>query len=315
MIDIVFITDNNYVFPTKIAIKSLIKNRDINNNYRINIIGVDLTQENIDILNSLTTNNLEINIIQETNKYKDIGLDHLYVSKAALFKFQIPNIFPDLDKILYLDGDILIEKDLSELFNINLEDKYAGVVKDYMAQDILNYHLDINLKNYFNSGVMLLNLKQMRKYDMANKLLIYKKNNNLKRCMDQDTLNACFLDNVIYLSPKYNLMLSNLNYDNDDIAKFYDITTKEYFNILNKPTIIHLTNKKKPWNSLTAIKSREFWSYADNFDILQMSEKIAKIQIAESKKIYPKFLINIICFFIFNKKKRHNFRKKYIKEK
>ncbi len=79
MIDIVFITDNNYVFPTKIAIKSLIKNRDINNNYRINIIGVDLTQENINILNSLTTNNLEINIIQEINKYKDIGLDHLYV--------------------------------------------------------------------------------------------------------------------------------------------------------------------------------------------------------------------------------------------
>ncbi len=201
------------------------------------------------------------------------------------------------------------------MFNIDLGDKYACVIKDYMAQDILNYHLDINVKNYFNSGVMLLNLKKMREDNISDKLLIYKKNNNLKRCMDQDALNACFLDNVIYLSPKYNLMLSNLNYNNDDIAKFYDITTQEYFNILNKPTIIHLTNKKKPWNSLTAIKSREFWSYADNLDILQMFENITKIKMMESKKIYPKILINIICIFIFNKQKRNKFRKKYIKEK
>lgn len=295
MIHVVFISDNNYVFPTKIAIKSLIKNKNKNTKYSVNIIGVELTEENINILKSLETNNIKINIIFETNKYKDIGLNHLYVSKAALFKFQMPNIFPDLDKILYLDGDILIEKDLSELFNIDLENKYAGVVLD--ADQDLRLE-DLSLKKYFNSGVMLLNLKKMREDSISDKLLENKKNEKQSRFMDQDTLNIVFNENVIFLDEKYN---------------FLTVKIKESLNI-EDIVIFHMAGFK-PWKDLKVPKAREFWLYADNLDILQMFENITKIKIMETKKIYPKFLINIICFFIFNKKKRHNFRKKYIKEK
>lgn len=344
MINIVFITDKNYVFPTKVAVKSIIANKNKETKYNINIIGVELDENDIFLFRNLETDNVKINIIQKDNDYSDIGFEHQHVSKAALFKFQIPNIFSSLDKILYLDGDMIIEKDLTELYSIDLKDNYAAVVKDYAGQNIEKHNKKINHKDYFNSGMMLLNLDLMRKNDMSNKLLEIKKNEKFGHFMDQDALNVGFEERVIYLSPTYNLMLANLKYDVNDIVNFYNITEEEFKNIKLNPTIIHLTNKLKPWNDINAVKSDEFWKYADSIDVIKYilnnnhnvlkqcyNEKInlseeqnttlkqritnleQKISFLEKKLKLPKWLGNLICGFIPSKKNRHNFRKKYIK--
>ncbi|MCK7489743.1 MAG: hypothetical protein MZU79_05535 [Anaerotruncus sp.] len=89
-----------------------------------------------------------------------------YVTSAAYLKFDLPDLIPNQDKVLYLDGDIIIQKDLSDLFEINIKDYYAGAVKDIGLIDN-----DLNIKNYFNSGVMLLNLKLMRENNASTALL------------------------------------------------------------------------------------------------------------------------------------------------
>lgn len=311
MINVVFITDKNYVFPTKVAVKSLIVNKNKETKYNVNIIGVELDEDDIFLFKNLETDNVKINIIQKDNDYENMGFNHQHVSKAALFKFQIPNIFSNLDKILYLDGDMIIEKDLSELYDIDLDNNYAAVVKDYAGQNIEKHNEKICHKNYFNSGMMLLNLKKMRNDDISKKLLEIKKCEIFKVFMDQDTLNVGFEERVIYLSPTYNLMLANLKYDVNDIVNFYNITEEEFKNIKLNPTIIHLTNKLKPWNDINAVKSDEFWKYADNIDVIKY---VLNKKNCEDKRIgYPKWLGNLICSFIPSKKNRHNFRKKYIK--
>lgn len=324
MINIVFITDDNYVLTTKIAIKSLIANKKKDTQYNINIICVDLLDNNIAILNNLNEKNAVINIIKETNKYTNVGFFHKHVSKAALFKFQIPNIFSDLDKILYLDGDMLIKHDLTELYNIDLENNYAAVVKDYAGQRIEKHHLKINHKDYFNSGTMLLNLIKMRNDNMPAKLLDIKKHETFYHFMDQDALNIGFEEKVIYLSPKYNLMLANLNYDKNDIANFYNLKINELEQIIKDPIIIHLTNKIKPWNDISAVKSDEFWKYADNIDLInfilknninkkedQLLEKKNR-SCSDNRIKLPKLIGNLICCFIIGKSNRKHFREKYL---
>ncbi len=323
MINIVFISDKNYIFPTKVAIKSLIANKDKDTKYNINVIGIEISEDDVFLLKNLKTENVKINIIQKDNDYSNIGYEHQYVSKAALFKFQISNIFSNLDKILYLDGDMIIEKDLNELYNIDLGNNYAAVVKDFAGQNIEKHNKKINHKDYFNSGMMLLNLKKMREDNMSNKLLEIKKNETFGHFMDQDTLNVGFEEKVIYLSPTYNLMLANLKYDVNDIVNFYNITEEKFKNIKLNPTIIHLTNKLKPWNDINAVKSDEFWKYADNIDVIKYilsnnrntlnQSYNEKIDLLEKKLKLPKWLGNLICGFIPGKKNRHNFRKKYIK--
>ena len=257
---ICFITDDNYVMPTCVAITSMIMNKKYDSKYIINIIAVDITIENASILNRLIEENskedVEIKIITKTNDYIDINNNvKTYVTQAALFKFDIANIFTEYDKILYLDSDIIILDDLEELFNIDISNHYAAAVKDYIATDILRQHELINTNDYFNSGVLLLNLKILRNDYLKEKLLDYKIN-GYNIFMDQDAFNYCFNNKVKFIDLKYNYMITYVTYDNNILSKFYNC------NIDDKIVILHVTYVK-PWNNNVEDKKYyyEFWKY------------------------------------------------------
>lgn len=250
--NLVFICDNNYALPTRTAINSVIKNKKPDTKLHIYIIAVDLTTENIKKFKTLATHNVSIEVIEKTNSFAHVGLDHIYVSKAALFKFSLPELLPD-DKVLYLDGDIIVQEDLSGLYNTNISGHYVAAVKDMAGMVLEKHHIRLNHHNYFNSGVMLLNLKKMRENNITEKLLEAKRKDTLGHFMDQDALNLVFKENVVYLPPIYNFMAANLTqFSTDEIKKFYNTET------LASPIVMHLTNVIKPWNNINATNS-ELW--------------------------------------------------------
>ena len=122
LVHIVMITDDNYIMPTYIAIKSMFENKKLNSKYKINILTNNILEKNVNILTSLSTTNFEINIINKTEIVDNIGSlnQERHVTPTAILKFFIPEIFKDLNKILYLDSDIIVQKDLSELYNIDI---------------------------------------------------------------------------------------------------------------------------------------------------------------------------------------------------
>ena len=113
--------------------------------------------------------------MQNCEKYNNLEKKDFPVSTAALFKFDLPNLLPDsIEKVLYLDGDIIVQGDLSELYSTDISDVYAGVVKDYRGLTLkgdFNERLKINHTAYFNSGVLLLNLSLLRNDNLPEKLL------------------------------------------------------------------------------------------------------------------------------------------------
>ena len=245
-INVCFICDKKYSMPTSVAIQSLVMNSNKKTKYNVYVVGVDLDEQISNIFQKLKSGNVNIFVMNMNNKYESISADHGYVSKAGLLKFDLPNIFSNLDKMLYLDCDMLILKDLKELYNIDLKNKYAAVVKD-MAGTLEEGHAKrLKHKDYFNSGMMLLNLKKMREDNLSEKLLDYKLHKDIKHFMDQDSLNYVFKENVIYVSPIYNNMAPNqLNYSDKEISDFYDIK----FNLtLDNTVILHLTNYRKVWD-------------------------------------------------------------------
>ena len=235
-VSIVFICDNDFVMPTLTTITSLIKNKKPSTIYDINIIAIECSTKNIELFKTFAEEKIFINIIETDNLYSDIKAEHVHVSKAALFKFNLINIFPNTDKIIYLDGDLIITDDLSSLYNTDISTCYAGVVKDMKAILINN-----DVENYFNSGVMLLNLKLLREnLSVAKFLEIKKKVSN--RYQDQDVFNYLFRNKVKFLSVKYNF-----------ITRYYEFFTKkqisEFFNEkLTKIVIYHYSSKFKPWH-------------------------------------------------------------------
>ena len=246
--NLVFICDNNYALPTRTAINSVIRNKKTETELKIYIVAVDLTTENIKKFKTLATHNVSIEVIEKTNSFAHVGLDHIYVSKAALFKFSLPELLPD-DKVLYLDGDIIVQEDLSVLYNTNISKYYAAAIRDYFAENEKQDNIRIKHQFYFNSGCMLLNLLKMRQENITDKLITYKNGAKDNFYMDQDAFNIIFNENVKYISPEYNFF--NL---------YYNLRQNQAYSELQRiinPKIIHFANNK-PWNNINATNA-ELW--------------------------------------------------------
>lgn len=182
-INIAFILDDGFVIPTVTSLTSIMENKNPDTILNIYLITNNLSPKNISLFNKLGNhNNVNINIKRVNNSYDEFCMlsDTFKVTTTALFKFNLPEILSELDKVLYIDGDTIIQQDLSNLYNTELNECYAGVVKDlralfYYKPSILE-RLNISHKAYFNSGVMLLNLNKMRIDNISKKLFDYRKN-------------------------------------------------------------------------------------------------------------------------------------------
>ena len=238
---IAYITDDNYVMPTIVSITSAIMNKNENSIYKIYIIGVSVNNGNKKILNEFIAKNINDRIhieILHFNQHYNFVLEYSYLTSAAIFKFDIANILSDCDKILYIDCDTIILKDLTELFNIDINEYYAAVVKDYYVMEILKYNEKICIKNYFNSGVMLLNTKVLRENNVREILLDYR-NKNYDMFMEQDTLNCIFNGKTKFIHPKYNYIIDTIQkIDSNILSEFYEAD-------INEPVVImHLAGPK-----------------------------------------------------------------------
>lgn len=267
MINVCFITDENYVLPTLVAIQSLI----VNSKHKVcvNVVSSQLSEDSQKLFKQLATSNCKINIIISSNPGDSIDTKHLYVSKAAMLKFALPQIFSDLDKILYIDGDVLILDDLNKFWITNLKNNYIAAVADMAGMVEEKHHKKFGFDKYFNSGVMLLNLKKMRQDDCTSKLIENKKNDVFKHFMDQDALNQTFNQKVLWLHPKYNMMRPNLKYSMKEIAQFYGFDIADIKYCYKNPVILHLTNMIKVWKDVNCPDFKIWYNY---FNMLPASE-------------------------------------------
>lgn len=267
-IPVVFICDDAYAIPTAVAILSLLINKKEGTRYAVTVLGRALHEKNAELF-SVFGSTVTV-LACEGARHKRYAKSHPYVSDAALLKFDIPQLLPQHDKVLYLDSDILVEGDLSSLYETKLDESYAAVAKDLLAA---HYQFDLRtgVMSYFNSGVLLLNTKRMREDEITARLVDNKANDPWRMLMDQDTFNVTFTENVVWLHPRYNLMYAN-NFESGwsmaNMADFYGISEEEMRQTMERPVIQHLSSRKKPWNSLTAEKYLDYQTYRILLDLL-----------------------------------------------
>lgn len=247
-INIVYITDNNYSLPTCVSINSLKMHRNKQLKYYIYVLCNHVDKIYTKVMCSLSDLNFSV-ICLDYNHNDIIVKNNTHVSSVALIKFKISYLFDHLNKILYLDSDTLIYDDLYSLYNTNLDEYYLGAVADIRAKDWpdIDYkkRLSIDNDNYFNSGIMLLNIDEFNKDNISDKLLQYRLNNDTQ-FMDQDALNVICGHKCKYLSFYYNCLSTTFRYYKlDEIKKFYK--DDDFSNYEKKYKIYHFASGKKPW--------------------------------------------------------------------
>lgn len=269
-VNICMITDDNYIMPTSVAIHSMILNKS-SEKYNFYIITSNLSKDSEEHFKSFEKENVAINIIREDAETRFKGLHSFEVdsicvaSISALLKFILPDLLPDLDKVLYLDGDLVVETDLSEVYNIDLGDNYAATVLD-TSKMYWKSSFNSVVDYYFNSGVMLLNLKKMRENNTMQELIETKRNLTDSSLMDQNVFNIVFDGKTVILPVKYNFQALGLDragskWGPDDIYKYFKTRYNNKSEIFNDAKIIHYASKNKPWKEPNAAFAYKWTHY------------------------------------------------------
>lgn len=253
---IVCATDNNYAALCGIMLSSLLEN-NMHRPISVYILTDGLKPGHCKRLKSLAESgkyDAEINIcVIDTKALEGCDTSHNpylaeYLNKAVFSRFLIADILPaDCKKCLYLDCDIVVDGDISELYDTDITDYAVAAVPEHDGEsgrcigkeaiERLNYPLK---SGYFNAGVMLINLSYWRENDVKHAAISYFVN-NVKKCFffDQDVLNAILHDKELFLPYKYNVMASFFE------CAFEDLTA---LLIEERPVIIHYCSAAKPWN-------------------------------------------------------------------
>lgn len=249
-INLTFILDAGYFYCTYVAIASIINSKLPTTALDINIIYTHLTWQQRLLLGNLSNVNINIYLIRADNT-KFNGIKNVYhVTNTALIKFDLPNILSDVEKTLYIDGDILVQKDLSDLYNIELGDNYIAAIRELRAEK-MGFAKNVGSDYYINSGVMLMNLKKMREMSLTDVFIEVKTNQpDTWKCMDQDVINYVCNKNILFLPPIYNDTIGIFLEGKvavDEINNFYHTDYKSLKDLYNKSYIIHFAGKLKPW--------------------------------------------------------------------
>lgn len=266
-----FICDKNYIIPTVVCITSLIKNKLPETVYRIHIFASSVSEEDKQILldackgRKIDAEIIEFDAKQFEELHDEFSSKTLSASIAALQKFKLADSLPGIDKLLYLDSDIIVRKDLAEIYQIDIDDVYAAAAFDtgimYSAKT-----KQINSTSYFNSGVMLLNLRRMREDNIPHKLIEFKKQYEDKSLMDQHVFNCVLKENVKFFTNRYNLLYTNLlraksKYSMDRLNSLMHTDFDSVADIRKQAVIIHFSSKDKPWKFYDTPLADEWYKY------------------------------------------------------
>lgn len=246
---IFFSCDDNYSKYLFTAIASILKNSLPIDNFNFYILDGGISKHNKDRIKKLTKiKNFNIEFIKIDNKlFEDCYMNEelKYISKATYYRYIIPRLKPNLKKCLYLDVDIIVVDSLNQLWNTNIDNYYIGGVKELWDWYNEYFYDSFKIYNTVNCGVLLINLEKWINNDITNKLFhntdLLIKYNKIKY-QDQDVINYTFKDNILFISPRYNLQQTA--YFKTHYNAYSD---NEMYNSKMYPVIIHYSGNIKPW--------------------------------------------------------------------
>jgi lipopolysaccharide biosynthesis glycosyltransferase len=270
-ISVISASDDNYAMPLAVTIRSVIDHLRQDQNLLVSILDGGLTDSSKDrLLQSWRAPNVSVRFLQPPiDQIADLKTEnHLnFVTYLRLF---MPSLLSE-SRVIFLDADLLIRKNIEELWTTDLGDAPVAAVNDYFTpylntretlgrftlcdkhpdkcHPVPNYR-ELALKptaGYFNAGVMVVNLQRWRELDVLNQAveLVRRHQEHVRYC-DQYALNVLFSDRWKPLDLRWN--------QNSNLAEWHRpeetvFDSKLYRLLLNDPWIVHYTWLVKPWHT------------------------------------------------------------------
>ncbi len=257
-IPVFFAADENYMPYLAVALTSLKKYKSDEFFYTIHVLHTGDLNGYSKKLKKLEEENLQIffeDVTEKMHRIMDCIHCRDYYTPAIYYRLMIPEMFPQYDKVLYMDCDTVLLDDVANLYNIDIKDNYIGAVADQAVASVPEFveytkkALGIDGEKYFNSGVIVMNLKQFREIDFYGKFNAILRSYDFRVAPDQDCLNLICKDKVYYYDAGWNLM---------PILGEAEHT----------PKLIHYNLTMKPWHYDGVLYEEYFWEFAKQTEFM-----------------------------------------------
>lgn len=276
-IPIFFTIDDRYAPLLAVALRSAIANSSPARRYRAIVLHQGLAAEHIRRLQALETDWFSVEFHSMENSFSEIT-DRMsnrlrcdYFTLTIYFRLFIPTLFPQYDKGIYVDSDVIFADDIGLLFDMDLADNWIGACPDLSISgvpELVRYTegaVGAQPGGYINSGVLLMNLKKLREARLEERFLALLNTYHFDTIApDQDYLNAMCNGKILYLGAEWDAMPG----PGEAMAH---------------PCLIHYNLFSKPWCYDGIQYGEEFWKYAADSEYFE-ELKAYKVAYSEEQK-------------------------------
>lgn len=247
----------NYFVPAATTLKSVLESSVEDSRYEVVcLVTEDIPNRQKEKLERMVGERMQFKYVNCAGRLQGAYIDPRY-SEAASYRLLLPELLPEYDKVAYIDCDVIVRNDIAKLYNETNLDGYllAAVAEAAIEKQAERWDaLGCDASNYFNSGFLLMNLKQMREEGTSAKMLEALHAEYLE-FPDQDVLNIVCLGRTLLLPPIYNSIRTFFipQYKPDFLKRY---TEKDWKEVQDHGTI-HYTGGK-PWR-MFSIRFNNWW--------------------------------------------------------
>lgn len=302
--DIVYTFDDGYSIVTAVSLLSLLENNKDESIINIYIIDCGISKENIKKFVKLGEKyKRKIYFINGKNmEYKiPISLELSYWSFVCYVRLFFCELLPYVDKVIHIDCDTLILKNIREVYNTDLKDNLCAGCYDCLPTPKYMAGFDKETA-YISNGFLIFDLKKMREEKIQEKFVDYiVKKKGILPHLDQDVVNAVLRNRIKILPAKYNLMTYTITFKEKSLEFFDDndvyYNKQQIHDALINPSIIHFVGFRfvsKPWLQPCYHEYNKEWiKYYNEINIVFDDDR----NIIKAKKKKYGIIREIICLF------------------
>lgn len=270
-ITIFFSSDEAYAPYLSVALVSIVSHADSKRRYRIIVLSRGITDESRSKLLQVTAPypNVELDFHEMDERFIDVVKDDKNelregeITLTIYFRLFIARMYPQIDRALYLDCDTIVERDVADLYDTDLQGKALGAINDTFVATypVLRRYaermLGIPAEEYYNSGVLVMDLDQWRELDVTARFAqLIGKYHVRSVAVDQDYMNVMFEGRILRIDPRWDVMTAS--------GKKPTV----------EPWLVHYNLISKPWFHPHGMLADHFWNYAPRSPFYEQLEAI-----------------------------------------
>lgn len=254
IINIFYACDDSFVKFTAVSLFSMQKNASRYRKYHIHVLHTDITEETQQSVLAMADECFSITF-DDVSSYLNDMCERLplrdYYSNTTYYRMFIAEMFPNVDKAIYIDSDTVVQGDISELYDYDIESFDVGACHEQVMVQVDVYGaytekcLGIDRNLFFNAGVLLINCRRFREKKTLERFVKLLDVFNCRVTQDEDYLNILCRDHVRFLPQTWNSQVFGEMLDKPDECK-----------------IVHYIMVEKPWHFPNCRLKDIFWSYA-----------------------------------------------------